>query len=167
MTKDWKYYLGLVLFAYSFAPLVVVGCLPLMGMSLAESGALAVVFLATGEIAFYGAAVLLGKEFLVALKRRLHILFRRPAAPPRPVGRTRHRLGVAVIAASFLTYYAVLIDLLFFSPAESEVTFLAWSLVGGEAMSMAGLFLLGGQFWERLRHIFDWPGPETAVQPPA
>ena len=67
-----------------------------------------------------------------------------------------------LLAASFLPYYAVMVDLLFFSPQGSVINFLAWALAAGELMGMLGLFLLGGQFWERLKHLFDWPGPQPA-----
>ena len=43
--RDWKYYLGLVLFVYSFMPIVVVAALPFLGLTVGESGAFAVVFL--------------------------------------------------------------------------------------------------------------------------
>ena len=157
MKKDWKYYLGLSLFSYSFLPIMVVAILPFMGLSLAQSGAFAVVFLASGEITFMIAAALLGKEFLVALKKRFMAVFKRTHVP-KTVSRIRHRIGVALLVLSILPYYAVLVDLLFFSHKEAEITFLAWAMVAGEAAFIAGLFLLGGQFWERLKHLFDWPG---------
>ncbi len=162
MTKDWKYYLGLSLFIYSLIPICVVGALPFLGLSLAESGAVAVVFLASGEVAFFASAVLLGKEFLAALKKRVISWFRREAAPPKPVSRTRHRWGVVLLALSFAPYYAVLVDLLFFAPMGGEITFLAWSLVGGEIVGMAALFLLGAPFWEGLKKLFYWSGDQEA-----
>ncbi|MCF8043018.1 MAG: transporter suffix domain-containing protein [Desulfarculaceae bacterium] len=161
MTKDWKYYLGISLFAYSFIPICVVAALPFLGMSLAESGTLAVVFLATGEVAFYTAAALLGKEFLAALKKRFMGWFRAKDRPPQPVSRTRHRAGVILLALSFLPYYAVLADLLFFAPLGAEITFLAWTLVGGEVLGIVALFMLGAPFWDRLKQLFCWNGGQA------
>ena len=43
MKKDWKYYLGLSLFFYSFFPLGIVAILPFLGMTLAQAGAFSVV----------------------------------------------------------------------------------------------------------------------------
>jgi len=165
MKKDWKYYLGLSLIVYSVLPIIIVAILPFMGMSLAQSGAFAVVFLASGEIAFLCAAALLGKEFLTAIKKRIMALFKR-THEPRPVSRNWHRFGVALLAASTLPYYAVMIYLLFFSHREAEINFLAWTLVAGEAAFIAGLFILGGQFWERLKHLFQWPGEEMTTASP-
>jgi len=157
MKKDWKYYLGLSLFIYSFLPISIVAILPFMGMTLAQSGAFAVVFLVSAEIAFMTAAALLGKEFLAALKKRVVAIFKRTHVP-RPVSRIRHRIGVAFLVLSTLPYYAALVYLLFFSHKETTITFLAWAMVAGETAFIAGLFLLGGEFWERLKHLLDWPG---------
>ncbi|NQU04334.1 MAG: transporter suffix domain-containing protein [Syntrophaceae bacterium] len=162
MKKDWKYYLGLSLIVYSVLPIIIVAILPFMGMSLAQSGAFAVVFLASGEIAFLCAAALLGKEFLAALKKKVMALFKR-THEPKPVSRNWHRFGVVLLAASTLPYYAALIYLLFFTHKEAEINFLAWTMIAGEAAFMAGLFILGGQFWERLKHLFQWPGEEMAT----
>ncbi len=52
MKKDWKYYLGMSLFLYSFLPLSIVAILPFLGMTLAQAGAFSVVFLASGEMTF-------------------------------------------------------------------------------------------------------------------
>jgi hypothetical protein len=157
MKKDWKYYLGLSLVIYSLVPIIVVAVLPFTGMSLAQSGAFAVVFLASGEIAFIAAAALLGKEFLAALKKKIMALFKR-THESKPVSRTMHRFGTTLLIVSTLPYYAVLVYLLFFSHREAEISFLAWTMVAGEAACIAGLFILGGQFWDRLKHLFLWPG---------
>jgi len=165
MKKDWKYYLGMSLIGYSVLPIIIVAIMPFMGMSLAQSGAFAVVFLASGEIAFLCAAALLGKEFLAALKKKVMALFKR-THKPRPVSRNWHRFGITLLAVSTLPYYAVMIYLLFFSHKEAEINFLAWTLVAGETAFIAGLFILGGQFWERLKHLFQWPGEEMANATP-
>ncbi|MCB2190602.1 MAG: hypothetical protein KQI62_03505 [Deltaproteobacteria bacterium] len=127
-------------------------------------GALAVVLLASGEVSFWGAAALLGKPFLAALKAKIAAWFRRPAALPKPVSRSRHRAEVLLLALSFLPYYAVFIYLLFFVPQNATLHFLAWSLVAGEVMGIVSLFMLGGQFWERLKLLFQWQGEQESVQ---
>ena len=81
---------------------------------------------------------------------------------PKPVSRARHRAGVILFAASFVPYYVVLVDLVFFSPAGAEITFLAWALVSGEALGIVSLFLLGAQFWERLKRLFYWEADPDA-----
>jgi len=164
MKKNWKYYLGVSLFFYSFLPMSIVAILPFLGLTLAQAGAFAVVFLASGEVAFLCAAALLGKEFLTALKNRIKAWFKRPHEP-KPISRNRHRFGIALLTTSFLPHYVMLIYLVFFSHSESEINFLAWTLVAGEIAFMAGLFILGGDFWDRLRELFVWPGQEMKKVP--
>ncbi len=155
--------MGLAMFIYGFVPMSVVAFLPFFNLTLAEAGTFAVVFLASGELSFYGAVVLLGKEFVTVLKKRVLALLHRHHQEPKPVSRTRHRAGVVLFAASFLPYYIVLVDLVFFAPKGAEITFLAWVMVAGEVAGIVALFLLGGQFWERLKQLFSWPGDEVAL----
>jgi len=54
----------------------------------------------------------------------------------------------------------MLIYLLFFSHHESDINFLSWTLAGGETVFMAALFILGEEFWDRVKHLFQWPGKE-------
>ncbi|MCP4575239.1 MAG: transporter suffix domain-containing protein [Deltaproteobacteria bacterium] len=164
MKKDWKYYLGISLFLYSFLPMSIVAVLPFLGLTLAQAGAFAVVFLASGEVAFLCAAALLGKEFLTALKKRIKACFKW-SHEPKPVSRNQHRIGIALLTSSFLPHYVMLIYLLFFSHKESEINFLAWIMVAGEAAFMASLFILGGDFWDRLTQLFIWPGQEKKMVP--
>jgi len=159
MKKDWKYYLGLSLFIYSFLPFSIVAVLPFMGMTFAQLGIFAVIFLASGEIALLCSAALLGKDFLAAMKKKIMAMFKR-THEPKPISRTMHRFGITLLIASTLPYYAVLVYLLFFEHREAEINFLAWTMVAGEAACIAGLFILGGQFWDRLKHLFLWPGEE-------
>ena len=163
MDKNWKYYLGISLFIYSLIPMVVVAVLPFLGLSLAQAGTASVVFLASGEAAFYAAAALLGKEFLAALKKRLLSWFRVSPRPPQPVSRSRHRCGVLLLSLSFVPYYVVLVDLVFFAPGQGQLHFLAWILVAGEAAGMAALFILGAPFWERLKRLFYWDGGQEEM----
>ena len=164
LKKDWSYYLGLALLGYSFLPYCVLIVLPFLGMTLAQSGAFAIVFIGTGEIAFLISAALLGKTFVHSVKKRIMDLCRRDHVA-KPVGRTRYRIGLWLFTAGFLPHYAVLVDLLFFSPGDAELEILAWLMLAGEAACMISLVLLGPQFWERLRLLFVYPEDEKAPAP--
>lgn len=161
MKKDWKYYLGISLFVYSIIPITTVGILPFLGLSMTKAGAFALVFLTSGEICFWVAAALLGKEFLAALKRRL-MSYIKCSPEPKPVGRTRHCIGVVLFAASFIPYYCMLIYLIFFNHQALVISILVWAMVGGELACMLSFYLLGGQFWEKLKKLFQWSGDQLA-----
>ncbi|WP_027186343.1 transporter suffix domain-containing protein [Desulfovibrio inopinatus] len=164
MKRGWKYYTGIGLLAYSCLPFLLVTILPFLGLSLAESGAFVLTILATGEVAFIGAAALLGKEFIAAIKTKILKIFRRPPLPEsesQPISRTRHRAGITLFLLSFLPHYAIIIDLFFFPHTPAELSVLAWLLLVGEAFGIVGLTLLGRSFWDRLNALFQWPGDET------
>lgn len=165
MKKDWKYYLGLCFLVYSFIPLLSMAALPFLGLSLAESGAFALVFLTTGEISFWIAAALLGKELIAAIKRKVFALMRRSASP-KPVSRLRHRIGIAMLLVSFLPYYATLVYLIAFSYDKTIVRELTWSMIAGEIICYASFFVLGGVFWERFKDLFRWSGEDAVPATP-
>jgi hypothetical protein len=156
--KGWKYYLGLTLFAYSLATIPLAALCPWL-FSAAVAAAVVTGVVISGEVGFWVSAALLGKPFVEALKAKLKGWFARPAAPPRPVGRGRHAFGLVLFSLSFVTYYVAL-----------SIPFLGWerraALAGivvvalsGELLFLASLFVLGGEFWERLKALYRWPGP--------
>ena len=53
MKKGWKYYVGICFFVYSLIPMTAMLVLPFLGLPLAEAGAFALAFVATGEISFW------------------------------------------------------------------------------------------------------------------
>ena len=161
MKKGWKYYVGICFFVYSLIPMTAVAILPFLGLSLAEAGTFALAFIATGEISFWIAAALLGKEIITAIKKKVFAIFKR-TAPPKPISRFRHRLGITLILISFLPYYAMLIYLLFFKHIESLTVTLTWVMVAGEFMCYIAFFILGAQFWERFKNLFCWS--ENTIQ---
>ncbi len=157
MNKDWKYYLGIILIGYSFLPFMVFAIIPFLDVNIAKSGTFAVIFLATGELAFIGAAALLGKEFILHMKSRFMNFFKKKPSS-KHISRTRHRIGVALMVASLLPYYYVLLSEIFFLPPDHKV--LTWSLILSEILFITSMLTLGSQFWDKLAHLFDWPGPE-------
>ena len=159
MKKNWKYYLGLTLFIYSFLPYIAMAVIPFLGFSLAEAGTFMVIFVSTGEASFLLSAALLGKEFVAAIKTRIMQLFK-SAKPPQRISLRRHQLGITMLLASFVPYYIVLIDLLFFSHKEAVIVLLVWLMLVGEALFMCSLFVLGNSFFDRLHHLLRWPGEE-------
>jgi hypothetical protein len=155
MAKGWKFYLGFVFLVYSFVPMLSVAALPFLGMSLAESGLFAMVFLATGEASFWIAAALLGKELVGVIKKRVFAVFKRHGEV-KPVSHFRHRLGITMLILSFVPYYVTLGYLVAFEPRDPVIHVLTWAMIGGELVGYAGFFVLGGLFWERFKSLFSW-----------
>ncbi len=163
MNKDWKYHLGLGLFIYSFFPFFVTLALPLLPLAKSTMAVAATVLIASAEVAFYLGVALLGKPFLQALKRRWHVFWsryrRHEMAAPRPVSRRRHALGVALCLVSPLPYYGAVAGLVLGYAETGGMPWLVGMLLASEALFVVGLFVLGGEFWERLKKLFAWPEP--------
>jgi len=87
--KNWKYYLGLGLFIYSFIPVCTVELLFLLPLTHAQPASIAVIYVGSGEFSFLGAAALLGKPFVESLKAKIKSFFVRgkPTLPPKPIGK--------------------------------------------------------------------------------
>lgn len=156
----WKRRLGLGLVVYSFLPLCTVGLLAFVDMSPASAVTFSAVYLASGEIAFLAAVALLGKPFVMAVKNKIKGFFRktRQPAPIRPISRRRHALGVTLFALSFVPYYATMVVLLLAHPKEPNSHVLLSLLLGGEGLFFLSLFVLGEEFWARLKRLFEWSG---------
>lgn len=161
--KNWKYYLGLGLFAYSWLPWLTVGLVPLLPLNAAQAVAFGAVYLGTGEAAFLLALVLLGKPFMAAVKAKVWGWFKREPGLARPVGKVRHYIGVWMFLVSFLPYFAAEGLLIFGGLRESDSWRLLLLMLSGDAVFVASLLVLGEGFWTRLRKLFAWPGADPAA----
>jgi len=158
--KSWKYYLGLGLFIYSFLPICTVELIFLLPLTPAEKASVAVIYVGSGEIAFLCAVALLGKPFVEALKAKIKGFFvrKKPAAPPEPIGKTQHAIGVTLFFMSFLPYPVVEGILIFGHPTGRDLNYLVSAMLAGDVIFIVSLFVLGGEFWERLKKLFELPG---------
>ena len=163
--RGWKSYLGIALFVYSFAPyLVTPFVLPLFPLTSAEMVTIATGHVISGELAFLASVALLGKPFIQYLKQRLRAFFRRKGPPPvhKPVSRFRHYFGIALLLISCIVpYYVAEVSIMTgFVEKHGHAVFLTL-LLGGDALFVASLFVLGADFWRRLMELFRWPGNDS------
>ena len=164
--KDWKYYTGLILFVYSFIPYVVSGLIFFFKISVGEIIGILGVFLGSAELAFAISVVLLGKPFIQLLKAKFSSIFLRKKAvqPSKPIGKIRHCIGIAILLLSFLPWFVIEIAFFFDYPKTEtdHMTALAIMLLA-DAMFVASLFTLGGDFWNRFKHLFQYPGQNNSA----
>jgi hypothetical protein len=158
--KNWKYYLGISLFVYSFIPICTAELVFFLPLSKTVAASVVMVYLGSGELSFLGAIALLGKPFIEAIKTKMKAFFlpSQISGPPRPIGRTRHYVGVSLFFISFLPYPGTEVALLLSDPARINLTALLAVMFLGDAVFIASLFILGSEFWERLKRLFAWPG---------
>ncbi len=173
--SGWRYKLGMVLFITPFpiffaTPIVV----PLLGLSAAETGALIGGILLAVEVVWFASIPLLGKAGFMALKNKA---FGWLKLQEGPISYKRHMLGVWLLVASVLTEVLLQGFALYASYKNAAVDSLTKTVAGlslaefnniylvVELLTAAGIvisvFILGADFWERLKAAFEWQGRES------
>ena len=167
---SWSYRLGLVFFFGAFpiffaTPFVI----PMLGLSTGESAALIGGILLAVEVLWFASIPLLGKEGLEMVKQRAFGWLKLSSSP---ISRARHRFGVTLLFGSILLDVllnlvmvgtdflaqgadvptARLLGLTFSQQATVYVTIQILTTIG----IVAALFVLGADFWERLKAAFEW-----------
>jgi len=168
MQKNWKFYLGISLCVYSFIPYIVSGMLLFFKIPLGKLMALIGIFLTSAEVAFAISVILLGKPFIGMLKSKFKGFFtpKKASLPPHPIGKFRHYVGITLLLVSFLPDIAVQVSLFLGYPKTDygeEVALVA--MLSGTTMFIAGLIILGPDFWERLMKLLKWSGPQKPSTP--
>jgi hypothetical protein len=147
----WRLRLGATVLVVSFLapaliPVVNASSLP-SGWKLTLAGALAA---GIPEFGMLLAVAIMGKEgfarFKRGLGRRLGNL-----APPQTVSATRYRVGLVLFCAPLLLAWAGPYLGGHLPGYQSHP--IAWA-IGGDLLLLTGLFVLGGDFWDKLRGLF-------------
>jgi len=127
---------------------------PVLGLSTTQSALLAGVLLAGGpEVLCILAVALLGKETFLYLAHRAKTALRR-AVIDQPASRARYYAGLVVILLSWLPAYIYAYSPALLPQGNARIYLLA-------AMDLAfvvSVFLMGGEFWEKVRRIFVYEG---------
>jgi hypothetical protein len=150
-TLGWRFRAGVTIFVLGFAaplaiPLVVASELP-AAWKTAISGALAV---GVPEIMMLVAAAVMGKAGFARLKQ-LFGRFLRKHGPPERVSRARYRFGLVMFALPLML--AWLGPYLGNHLPGFDRYPMTWH-VGGDLVFVASLFVLGGEFWDKVRSLF-------------
>jgi hypothetical protein len=102
------------------------------------------------EVLSLAAIAILGREGFNELKRKSFSAFKRYAMP-KTVGRTRYRFGLVLFVLPAIIGYAVAYapQLLPVGPEHHLTVQLT-----ADGMFIASLFVLGGEFWDKIRALF-------------
>ena len=160
--EGWRFRLGLLLFVAGwicplFIPLVTYASIPTQTKTLLSG------FLLIGapEIFTILSVIILGKPGFNFIKKKMFSFFRK-AAPGNEVSRTRYKVGLFmvllhVIYAKF-TFYAP--DLI---PGYSENR-ITMNLIA-DFLFLITLFVLGGDFWDKLRALTLYDAKANIPEP--
>jgi len=147
----WRFPVGVTIFVAGFVaplaiPLVTSSDLP-AAWKAAVAGVLAV---GVPEIMMVVAAAVMGKEGFARLKSQFGRVLRK-YGPPERVSRTRYRTGLVMFTLPLLL--AWLVPYIGHHLPGYDRHQLIWA-VAGDAIFIASFFVLGGEFWDKLRSLF-------------
>ena len=166
----WRFKVGIIIFVVGFLSPLLIPVVAATGLptswKAAISGLLAV---GIPEVFSLAAIAVMVKSGFNYLKGRLFALLRK-YGPPDVVSRTRYRIGLVMFLLPLLfgwlaPYLSSLIPFL-------KTHCIALGIIG-DALFVVSLFVLGGDFWDKLRALFiheakaQIPIAQSIEQPPS
>lgn len=147
----WRFKLGVALFALSIiGPIISIPLWGMVGLSPTMIASISGATLIVAEVLLIAAAAIMGKSGYVYIKDRLFSFLRR-YGPPQEVSRARYNLGLVIFVVplifGWLSPYARE-----FIPLYDGNEF--WFALTGDLLLLISLFVLGGEFWDKLRALF-------------
>ncbi|RDH81863.1 MAG: hypothetical protein DIZ78_15535 [endosymbiont of Escarpia spicata] len=162
--KSWQFCLGLFLFILGWVCPLFIPLVTNLNLETATKAFLSgFLLIGAPEIFSVLSIILLGKPGYFYIKNKAFSLLKR-AVPRGEVSRTRYRFGLMLlllhIIYAYLTFYAP--DLIMWY-AENRITM----NIIADFLFIVTLFVLGGEFWEKLRALFIYDAkaniPKTQV----
>lgn len=147
----WRLKLGIALFTLSIAlPVLGVPLVATMGLSTATVTTASGIMLVGAEVLGVVAVAVMGKSGYAYIKNRV-FGFLNQYGPPAEVSRTRYTIGIMMFALPIIfgwvtPYVADFIPVY----TGNEFTY----AIVGDLLLLVSLFVLGGDFWDKLRALF-------------
>jgi uncharacterized membrane protein len=147
----WRLKLGVAVFVLSvLLPAAGIPLVASLGLSATVTASVSGALLVGAEVLGVLAVASMGKPGYLFIKSRVFGLLRR-YGPPKEVSRLRYNIGLVMfilpILFGWVTLYVA--DLI---PKFADNMF-AYA-IGGDLLLLASLFVLGGDFWDKIRALF-------------
>jgi hypothetical protein len=153
LKKDWRFYAGSAAMALAVITPLGAVFVPMLGLTTAHSALLAGVLVAGGpEVLCIVAIALLGKDAFQYFAHKAKAAFRRVVLD-QPASKARYYVGLAIMLVSWLPAY-VFAYVPRAMPGDARIYILATM----DLAFVASVFLMGGEFWEKVRRIFVYEG---------
>jgi hypothetical protein len=149
--SGWRLKLGAVLFGLSILlPILGIPVVTAFGLSAGMIASVSGVILVAAEVIGLLAIAVMGKPGYTYIKSRV-FGFLKQYGPPRKVSRLRYNIGLVMFSVPILfgwvsIYAAELIPGFTRHPLPYAI--------GGDILLVAGLVMLGGNFWDKIRSLF-------------
>ena len=147
----WRLKLGIAIFVLSI--ILPVAGIPLVStfeLSSAVAASISGGLLVSAEIFGLVAIAIMGKSGFAVIKNRV-FGFLKQYGPPDKVSRLRYRIGLVMFCLPLL-FALVSVYIADLIPGYQQNSVLY--AIAGDLMLLSSLFVLGGDFWEKIRALF-------------
>jgi hypothetical protein len=148
---DWNVKFGIGLFVFSIIlPLTGIPIVAAIELSTTAAASTVALLLGFAEVCGIAAIAIMGKNGYAYLKGKL-AKFIKSYAPPQEVSKIRYSIGLIMFSIPIIVgWIAPYLFVLF--PSLTPSNFM-WALVG-DVFFLVSLFVLGGNFWDKLNSLF-------------
>lgn len=172
----WRVKVGFTMFVLSIAWPVVIPVLSLLGFSATAIAAFSGVMLVAGEVMLLAGAAIAGKDGFAFIKAKVFGVLK-AYGPPARVSKPRYIIGLIMfcipLAFAFMGPYLEHFQAVQHIPEEAARyvperadTVFTFALAG-DLLLICSLFVLGGDFWDKLRSLFLHDARATFPEKPA
>lgn len=148
---NWRIKLAFVMFTLSFGWVIVLPVMPVLGFSATAIATFSGVMVVAAEILMVAGAAIAGKDGFAYIKNRV-FGFLKAHGPPQTVGRARYIIGLIMFVIPILFGWVSPYAEHLISDLENQGLTLA---IAGDLLLLASLMVLGGDFWDKLRSLFQ------------
>ena len=149
--EDWQLKVGLGMFVVSILlPVVGVPLVAMLGLSKTATASVSSALLVAAEVMGLAAIAVMGKKGYAALKQRV-LGWIEQYGPPSKVSPLRYKIGLILFAVPLLFGWLSVYTSEWIPGFADYPLYFA---VGGDMMLLSSLFVLGGDFWDKVRALF-------------
>ncbi|MGA7487540.1 MAG: transporter suffix domain-containing protein [Xanthobacteraceae bacterium] len=154
LKRDWRFYTGVAAMILSVIMPLGAAVVPALGLSTAHSALVVGALLAGGpEVLCILAVALLGKQTFQYFAQMAKSAIRR-AVLDEPASKWRYYVSLVIILVSWIPAYLYAYVPAVMPGGNARIYLLA----GMDLAFVVSVFLMGGEFWEKVRRIFVYEG---------
>lgn len=151
VTSGWRVKSGILIFVLSIIlPLAGIPLVTSLDLSTTITASISGGLLVSAEILGIIAVAVMGKQGYLMIKNHV-IGFFKQYGPPREVGPVRYRIGLVMFLIPVLFGW-VSIYIADYIPGFADHSLVY--AIAGDTLLLASLFVLGGDFWDKIRALF-------------
>lgn len=150
-TTGWRFKLGIALLGLSvILPLTGIPLVAALNLSAGVTTSISAALFVGGEVMGVVSIAVMGKSGFAFIKNRV-FGFLKQYGPPNTVSRGRYSVGLVMFVVPLLFGWISMYTIEFIPYfANNPIPF----AIGGDLLFLASVFVLGGDFWDKIRGLF-------------